>query len=157
MHPRRCRWWKRGAQAHGIGRSKGGSTTKIHASVDALGNPLCIEISGGQVHDSLFAEALLAGFDAADPVGPARRGPGSESVQKIAPISRRSTVSARAERLIVRAVRSLISWANRASPVEACPTMNASIRVAVIIVSEKIPSIDRSSFVCVYTPEDTTF
>ena len=56
---------KRGAQAHGIGRSKGGLTTKIHASVDALGNPLRIEISGGQVHDSLFAEVLLEGFDAA--------------------------------------------------------------------------------------------
>ena len=41
-------------------------TTKIHACVDALGNPLRIEISAGQVHDSLFAEALLAGFDAAD-------------------------------------------------------------------------------------------
>ena len=41
-------------------------TTKIHASVDALGNPLRIEISPGQVHDSLFAEALLEGFDAAD-------------------------------------------------------------------------------------------
>ena len=57
---------KRGAQAHGIGRSKGGLTTKIHACVDALGNPLRIEISPGQVHDSLFAEALLAGLDAAD-------------------------------------------------------------------------------------------
>jgi transposase len=57
---------KRGAQAHGIGRSKGGLTTKIHASVDALGNPLRIEISPGQAHDSLFAEALLEGFDAAD-------------------------------------------------------------------------------------------
>jgi len=34
--------------------------------VDALGNPLRIKISAGQVHDSLFAEALLAGFEAAD-------------------------------------------------------------------------------------------
>ena len=64
--PRGCGRRKRGAQAHGIGRSKGGLTTKIHASVDALGNPLRIEISPGQVHDSLFAEALIEGFDAAD-------------------------------------------------------------------------------------------
>jgi transposase len=64
--PRRRGRRKRGAQAHAIGRSKGGLTTKIHASADALGNPLRIEISGGQVHDSLFAEALLEGFDAAD-------------------------------------------------------------------------------------------
>ena len=34
--------------------------------MDALGNPLRIEISEGQVHDSLFAEALLKGFEAAD-------------------------------------------------------------------------------------------
>jgi len=34
--------------------------------VDALGNPLRIEISPGQVHDSSFAEFLLEGFDAAD-------------------------------------------------------------------------------------------
>jgi len=33
--------------------------------VDALGNPLRVEISPGQAHDSLFAEALLEGFDAA--------------------------------------------------------------------------------------------
>jgi transposase len=33
--------------------------------VDALGNPLRIEISPGQAHDSLFAEVLLEGFDAA--------------------------------------------------------------------------------------------
>ncbi len=33
--------------------------------MDALGNPLRIEISAGQVHDSLFAEALLEGFEAA--------------------------------------------------------------------------------------------
>ena len=44
--PRRCSRRKRGAQAHGIGRSKGGLTTKVHACVDALGNPLRIEISG---------------------------------------------------------------------------------------------------------------
>ena len=30
---------KRGAETHAIGRSKGGLTTKIHASVDALGMP----------------------------------------------------------------------------------------------------------------------
>ena len=34
--------------------------------MDALGNPLRVEISAGQVHDSLFAEALLEGLDAVD-------------------------------------------------------------------------------------------
>ena len=31
-----------------IGRSRGGLTTKIHAIVDALGNPLAISLTGGQ-------------------------------------------------------------------------------------------------------------
>jgi transposase len=35
-------------------------TTKIHAIVDALGNPLAVRLTGGQVHDITQAEALLA-------------------------------------------------------------------------------------------------
>ena len=33
--------------------------------MDALGNPLRVEISPGQAHDNLFAEALLVGLEAA--------------------------------------------------------------------------------------------
>jgi transposase len=47
-----------------IGRSKGGLTTKIHALVDALGNPLKIILTGGQVHDLAGADALLPGMEA---------------------------------------------------------------------------------------------
>ena len=35
-------------------------TTKIHAIVDALGNPLAISLTGGQVNDITQAEALAA-------------------------------------------------------------------------------------------------
>ena len=35
-------------------------TTKIHAVVDALGNPLAIRLTGGHVHDVTQAETLLA-------------------------------------------------------------------------------------------------
>jgi transposase len=35
-------------------------TTKIHAVVDALGNPLAIRLTGGQAHDIAQAEALRA-------------------------------------------------------------------------------------------------
>lgn len=35
-------------------------TTKIHAVVDALGNPLAVRLTGGQVHDIKEAEALVA-------------------------------------------------------------------------------------------------
>ncbi len=44
-------------------RSRGGPSTKINAVVDALGNPLRFILTGGQVHDSKQAEALIDGFD----------------------------------------------------------------------------------------------
>ena len=43
-----------------MGRSRGGLTTKIHAIVDALGNPLALSLTGGQVHDITQAETLAA-------------------------------------------------------------------------------------------------
>jgi transposase len=42
-----------------IGRSKGGLSTKIHAFVDALGNPLLFLLTPGQAHDLTGADALL--------------------------------------------------------------------------------------------------
>ena len=44
-----------------IGRSRGGLTTKIHALVDALGNPTGFALSPGQAHDLEGADALLPG------------------------------------------------------------------------------------------------
>lgn len=35
-----------------IGKSRGGKATKIHAIVDALGNPMHFMLTGGQVHDT---------------------------------------------------------------------------------------------------------
>jgi transposase len=55
---------KKGGQAsQALGRSRGGFSTKIHASVDALGNPLRFLLTGGQCHDITQAEALVADFD----------------------------------------------------------------------------------------------
>src|SRR5258707_15370536 len=51
---------KRGAQE--IGRSRGGPSTKIHAVVDALGNPVRLALSPGQTHEMRYASALLAGL-----------------------------------------------------------------------------------------------
>lgn len=45
---------KRGQQFQAIGRSRGGLTTKIHAAMDALGNPLRFELTAGQAHDSVM-------------------------------------------------------------------------------------------------------
>jgi len=45
----------------GLGRSRGGLTSKIHCIVDGLGNPLDFTLTGGQVHDSKSAPSLLEG------------------------------------------------------------------------------------------------
>jgi hypothetical protein len=41
-------------------RSRGGFSTKIHVSVDGLGNPLWFIVTGGQRHDRTEVEALIA-------------------------------------------------------------------------------------------------
>jgi hypothetical protein len=53
---------KEGPQA--IGRSRGGLTSKIHAVVDALGNPVRWLLSGGEVADITQAKPLLDGLKA---------------------------------------------------------------------------------------------
>ena len=52
---------KKGGQA-ALGRSRGGFSTKIHVSVDGLGNPLRFILTGGQQHDITQAEELIAGY-----------------------------------------------------------------------------------------------
>ena len=52
-----------GQAAQALGRSQGGFSTKIHASVDALGNPLRFELTGGQRHDITQAEPLIADYE----------------------------------------------------------------------------------------------
>ena len=47
-----------------IGRSKGGLTTKIHATTDALGTPTGFHLTPGQAHDLVGADALLPGLEA---------------------------------------------------------------------------------------------
>jgi len=50
---------KHGAD-EGLGRSRGGLTTKIHAVVDANGLPIKLALSPGHQHDSLSAAELLS-------------------------------------------------------------------------------------------------
>ncbi len=42
-----------------LGRSRGGFTTKIHALVDALGNPLKFILTPGQSHDITQSQSLI--------------------------------------------------------------------------------------------------
>ena len=51
---------KRGERS--LGRSRGGLSTKIHITVDGLGNPLRFCLSAGQRHDITQAENLVTGF-----------------------------------------------------------------------------------------------
>ena len=44
----------------GIGRSRGGLSTKVHLVVDALGLPVTFEITEGQRHDLQPAKELVA-------------------------------------------------------------------------------------------------
>ena len=60
--PRGCDGRKGGTQAHGIGRSRGGLTTKIHAAVDALGLPVRLIPTAGQRGDCPQAAALIEGL-----------------------------------------------------------------------------------------------
>ena len=56
---------KRGSEeCQAIGRSHGGLTTKIHATVDALGNPTRFHLTPGQAHDLEGADILLRGTQA---------------------------------------------------------------------------------------------
>lgn len=52
-----------GQEGQALGRSRGGFSTKIHACVDALGNPLRFRLTGGQRHDITQAEDLIADLD----------------------------------------------------------------------------------------------
>ena len=65
-----------------MGRSRGGLTTKIHAVVDANGNPVALKLSEGQAHDGRSAVDML------DSVGPgqtllADRGYDSDALRQI--------------------------------------------------------------------------
>lgn len=60
-HPRtplRC-WRKRGAHRQGLGRSRGGFTTKLHADTNAQGWPLGLLITPGETHDAKVALDLI--------------------------------------------------------------------------------------------------
>lgn len=61
---RRSPQGKRGADAQGLGRSRGGLSTKIHAASDALGNPVRLIGTPGQRNDIAVAHDLIEGFEA---------------------------------------------------------------------------------------------
>lgn len=58
-----------GTENQALGRSRGGFSTKIHITVDALGNPLRLHLTPGQTHDIAEAEALIVGYNSEHVIG----------------------------------------------------------------------------------------
>ena len=52
-----------------LGGSRGGFSTKIHITVDGLGNPLRLHLSPSQRHDIAEAEALIVGYNSEHVIG----------------------------------------------------------------------------------------
>lgn len=55
---------KKGAQQ--VGHSRSGASTKVHAVVDALGNPVRLKLTEGQAHEMTVALELVDGLRNAD-------------------------------------------------------------------------------------------
>lgn len=53
-------WHQIEPPGHGIGRSRGGLTTKIHQAVDGHGRPLAMIVTGGQRNDGAMLAEVLA-------------------------------------------------------------------------------------------------
>jgi hypothetical protein len=47
-----------------IGKSRGGLSAKIHAAIDAFGNPVRLMLTAVQTSEYTQAEALIEGFEA---------------------------------------------------------------------------------------------
>jgi transposase len=56
-----CGGRKRGQQIQALGRSKGGFSTKIHLSTEALGNPLEVILTPGEASDCPMMPRLIEG------------------------------------------------------------------------------------------------
>ena len=65
-----------------IGVSRGGKNTKIHALTDGLGNPICVRLSGGNVHDVSMAETVLSHVDISNSTVLADQAYGAKAVRE---------------------------------------------------------------------------
>ncbi|MFD0287785.1 IS5 family transposase [Streptomyces lutosisoli] len=57
--PARRRSPKRGARSPGLGRSRGGLTSKIHLACDSVGRPLAFTLTGGNTNDCTQFTAVM--------------------------------------------------------------------------------------------------
>jgi transposase len=61
--PPTCGGRKRGQDSQGLGRSRGGFSTKIHVAVTGEGQPVKLLLTEGERHDVTCAEILLEGLE----------------------------------------------------------------------------------------------
>ncbi len=61
--------WDGEPPGHGIGRSRGGLTSKVHHAVDGRGRPLAAVVTAGQFHDGQQLEVVLADLWVPRPAG----------------------------------------------------------------------------------------
>jgi putative transposase len=61
--PPTCGGRKRGQDSQGLGRSRGGFSTKIHVAVDGEGQPVKLHLTEGERHDVTCAEILFEGLE----------------------------------------------------------------------------------------------
>lgn len=80
---------------HGIGRSRGGLSSKIHHLVDGLGRPLVVLVGPGQANDSPMFPTLLAQLRVH------RQGPGRPRTTPVAVLGDKA-YSARSHRTLLR-------------------------------------------------------
>ncbi|MCP1998200.1 transposase [Nitrobacter winogradskyi] len=59
VHQHAANGQKKQTRSRGMGRSRGGLTTKIHALVDACGLPIRLKITEGQAHDGRSAQDMI--------------------------------------------------------------------------------------------------
>jgi transposase len=85
-----------------IGRSRGGLSTKIHALVDALGNPLTFRLTAGQTHDLVGADALLPQMAADRLIADKAYDADARVLQPLAGAGKTAVIPPRANRLAPR-------------------------------------------------------
>lgn len=80
------RWCKKNAidaaSNQHIGVSRGGKNTKIHAAVDALGNPVYVQLSAGNIHDVSVAEDVIGHVEIAGSIVMADKAYGSKAFRQ---------------------------------------------------------------------------
>src|SRR4051812_42817964 len=93
---------KKPGEDQAIGRSRGGLGTKIHALVDALGNPVGFFLTGGEAHDLVGADHLLPDMQAEMLIADKAFDADERVLEPLAAAGKTAVIPPRANRLVKR-------------------------------------------------------